>query len=136
MSEEIEVVEVDVEDGTVVAEVVAAVEPVAEVRQLNLGWQLVTFGCWSVTVANDGQIHLPQSMSPDSVGDFCAAVSAAAEVAARVIAENKAREAARSNAERRGLRSSGGVIVSDSGVPSGAMRIPVSGFPARAGRSG
>lgn len=128
MSEEIvEVVE---------AEVVEAEVPAAKVQVLGGGWHLVTFGCWSVSIADDGQIRLPQGVSHESVGDLCAALSAAAEVAAKVIAENEAREAARSEAARLGVRSVGGVVVSDSGVPPGAVRMPFVNVSVRNPRSG
>lgn len=131
MSDEIEVIEaVDAE----VVEVAVTEPPAAVVQPLNAGWHLVTFGCWSVSISDDGQIRLPQSVSHDSVGDLCGALSAAAEVAAKVIAENEAREAARSAVSRRGIRSTGGVVVSDSGVPEGAVRMPVTSFPVRIGR--
>lgn len=132
MSDDVEVVEV------VDAEIVEAVNVAgaATVQVLGGGWHLVTFGCWSVSISDDGQIRLPQSTSHDSVGDLCAALSAAAEVAAKVVAANEAREASRSEAARRGVRSLGGIVVSDSGVPAGAVRMPFASVSPRNSRSG
>ena len=116
-----------VEADEVLAEVIEDLveEPVAVVQAVPGGWHLVSFGCWSVSISDDGQIRLPQSVSPQSVGDLCGALSAAAEVGLKVQADNQAREALRSVSSRVGLASAGGVVVSEGGVPFGAMRMPV-----------
>jgi hypothetical protein len=52
-------------------------------------WHLVETGSWQVSVAPDGLIMLPRHLHPEEVADFCAAVTAAADVGNKVVKDNQ-----------------------------------------------
>ena len=95
----------------------------AVIQPFPNGWNLVTFGCWQVSVSPDGLVRLPYSVLPDTVGDLVEALRVASEVGLAVRAENEAREAA---APRRpGIASRGGLVIQEGPPPEGAVRLPV-----------
>ena len=56
-------------------------------------WRLVTVDTWQISISPDGLIMLPRHLHPRECPDFVAAVSAAAIVAAGVVAANALRGA-------------------------------------------
>jgi hypothetical protein len=64
------------------------------VERFPNGWSLITVGSWQISVGPDGLLMLPRHLHPSEVADFCAAATTAAEEGARIVKENKEREAA------------------------------------------
>jgi hypothetical protein len=51
-------------------------------------WHLVEYGTWQISVAPDGLLMLPRHLHPVDVQDFVSCALAAAQVGAKVVAEN------------------------------------------------
>lgn len=81
-------------------------------------WHLVTYGAWQVSVSPDGLLMLPRHLHPREWADFAAAGAIAADVAAKVVADNEAK----GSLDDRSLPS-GRAIITEGPPPAGAMRM-------------
>jgi len=89
-------------------------------------WHLVEFGTWQISIGPDGLIQLPRSLLAREVTDFVGAITAAAQVAARVVADNEARAAG----DNRALPP-GRAIVTEGPPPAGATPMVVTAGPGK-----
>lgn len=105
-------------------------------------WHLVENGAWQVSVAPDGLIMLPRHLHPEEVADFCAAVTAAADVGNKVVLDNQtaaeadmkaANEALSMKSRRSTGKSSGAKMVV---TPRSELNETKRASIARAGRTG
>jgi hypothetical protein len=65
-------------------------ERTAKILEVEDGWHCITHGRFQVSVAPDGQIHLPRHLRPeDVVEDFVGAMTAAAELGAGLATQQR-----------------------------------------------
>lgn len=105
----------------------ATVQTVGDPASPSGVWHLVTYGAWQISVGPDGLLMLPRHLHPREWADFVACGSLAANVAAKVVAEN----AERAKADDRSLPP-GRAIVTEGPPPDGAMRMITTAGPNQA----